>query len=84
MALDGRDPPDDPPLPTGEEELRLGVFEGRVAPRGERVQLVALQRRHPVCVSFIQRPWKGDETLQLRTGADDGYGDIHTLILLRP
>src|SRR5207248_6617984 len=73
VVLDGRDPPDRPPVDPRQEILRLGVLEERVLGRGEQGADVHPQLRHPQGVAAIVVVGECDElreTAPVRDGRD--------------
>ena len=77
VAENSRDASDDPPVPARKVQLRLRVLEGRIAARGERVELVLDERGDPVRVARVQRAGESDELLELRTRCNNGDVNFH-------
>jgi hypothetical protein len=80
VAIDvGGDPPHDAAVPLGQEVLRLGVLEERVAPAVELLADEQAQRRDPVRLVPVQAVRQVDEGPQVASSAHRPDAQCHGL-----
>src|SRR3546814_10947174 len=73
-----RNPPHRAPVAAREEQLRLAMLEPGILAGGQKVEQLALQRRHPGGVAAVEAEGELDELALVRLGLDrkDGAGSL--------
>src|SRR3546814_12740160 len=70
-----RNPPHRAPVAAREEQLRLAMLEPGILAGGQKVEQLALQRRHPGGVAAVEAEGELDELALVRLGPDRKDGD---------